>query len=53
MTVSIRQRYLTSQWEVILHYGFRETLLALRNSREEAREYARDYCQIVKQEAAK
>ena len=42
-TVSVRQRYLTELWEVVLHYGYRETLLAVRNTKEQAREYAREY----------
>ena len=43
MKIQIRPRYLTTQWEVIGKYGYRETLIAVRETEAEAKEYAKAY----------
>jgi hypothetical protein len=43
MTVTYRPRFGTDEWEVVLRYGFHETILAIRKTREQARQYAREY----------
>lgn len=34
--IIVRQRYGTEQWEVIHHYGYRESLLAICETKHEA-----------------
>lgn len=41
MKITVRQRYLSTQWEVVQKYGCRETLLAVKDSEREAKEYAK------------
>lgn len=38
--ILVRKRFGTDQWEVIERYGYREVLLAVRNSKAEALSYA-------------